>query len=108
MKAPRFLKSETVSRCHSSPTLLVRSRDGGLVTRNCLKCGRPDYVRMEHLPKLKCETCYGELEAGTNRDRNYQYSCSKCVRVWCLPDMLPDWSELFEYCGLFAVEGPKN
>ena len=33
MKAPRFLKSEALSRCHNSPSLLVLSRKGGLISQ---------------------------------------------------------------------------
>ena len=95
MKPPRFLKSDTLSRCHNSPFLLVQSRKGGFVSQNCLKCSRPDYVTMGQLPKLRCESCLGNLEVGTNRDGNYEYSCQTCQRVWSLPNMLPRWSDLF-------------
>lgn len=108
MKAPRFLKSVTLSKCHNSPSLLVCSRDGGFVSQNCLKCGHPAYVSIDQLPKLKCELCLvGNLVAGKNSDGNYQYECQQCHRRWNLPEMLPHWSELFDYCGLYAEIGPS-
>lgn len=105
MNAPRFIKSGRLSQCHNAPSLLVRSREGGFVSQNCLKCGHPNYVSIDQLPKLICEICYGDLKIGTNRERNYEYSCPKCERKWVLADKLPHWSDLFAYCGLFASEG---
>jgi DNA-directed RNA polymerase subunit RPC12/RpoP len=108
MKAPRFLKSETLSKCHSAPSLLVRSRDGGFISQNCLKCGHSSYVSIDQLPKLKCEFCLLiDLEVGKNDDGNYQYKCQGCGRKWNLPEMLPHWSELFSYCGLYTEMGQQ-
>ena len=57
MKALRFLYSEGLSDCCNSRMLLVRSREGGFVSRNCLRCGKPDYVGQHHLPDLDCDFC---------------------------------------------------
>jgi hypothetical protein len=106
MKTLRFLKSETLSNCHNSPSLLVRSRHGGLISQNCLKCGHSNYVSMDQLPKVKREFCLiMDLVAGKNHDGNYQYECHGCGRTWNLPEMLPHWSELFSFCGLYAESG---
>ncbi len=44
MRSKRFLYSTVNSRCCGNKALLVRSRSGGFVSRNSLKCGKPDYV----------------------------------------------------------------
>ncbi len=101
MKAPRFLLAIALSKCCESRSLLVRSREGGFVTRNCLKCGKPDYVSPAQLPTLECERCNGSLRVET-RDDNYVYSCEQCDAHWVLAEALPPWSDLFSYCGLVA------
>ena len=102
MRAPRFLYSNVCSKCHKAPTLLVRSREGGFVTRNCLKCGNPDWVSVEQLPKLDCEICGSLLTVEKLDGYNYFYVCARCKRNWELSRFLPHWSELFDYFGLIA------
>ena len=104
MKALHFIKSTPSSKCSCGvDTLLVWSRKGGLITRNCLKCGKPDWVALHHVPKVPCEFCKLPLEIITKEDdKNYWYVCSRCKRQWKLADELPHWSELFEYSGLAA------
>ncbi len=66
-----------------------------------MKCGKPDYVGMNHLPDLKCERCGGSLRVQV-RQKNYVYICSKCQAQWLIADSVPSWSELFPYWGLAA------
>lgn len=102
----RFILSTQLSHCHQAKELLVRSREGGFVTRNCLKCGHPDTVTLEGLPTLHCDCCGHMLESTIDNSDygNYYYKCGKCNRSWKLGDVLPDWFELFPYAGL-AVPG---
>ena len=102
MKAQRFLYGTQVSGCCKSKTLLVRSRDGGLVSENCLHCGRPAYIRLENLPILDCDFCCSPLKAKRDTTSSYVYHCEQCARVWKLADTVPHWSELFQYSGLAA------
>jgi hypothetical protein len=102
MKAPRLLFSSETSDCCNAPAMLVRSRQGGLVSRDCLKCGRSSYVRQDQLPELTCELCDGPLVAAKLDGRNYHYACVACKRGWKLADYLPHWSEVFPYSGLAA------
>src|ERR1700722_15201037 len=108
MKAPRFIYSAGNSPCCEYKALLVRSRDGGFVSRNCLKCGKPWYVKLNHLPTLDCEICVisrkviASLKPEQLDGENYFYRCWKCGAKWKVADYLPAWSELFEYSGLAA------
>jgi len=102
MKASRFLYSIGETECCNSRALLVRSREGGFVSRNCLKCGKSAYVRQEQLPTLDCDYCGTRLETKRDAYQNYVYYCGKCKHPWKLADNLPHWSELFSYCGLAA------
>jgi len=102
MKATRFLYSSSSSPCCSYKTLLVKSRAGGFVSRNCLKCGKSYYVNVAQLPELVCDFCEGRLNVRKSDGTNYHYECDSCNRRWLLASVLPDWTELFEYSGLAA------
>jgi hypothetical protein len=106
MKSERFIYSKTPSRCCGERALLVRSRAGGFVSRNCLKCGKSDYVTKFDLPDMLCDHCGQQLEICTTDSaggRNYSYNCSKCDHRWVLADVIPHWAELFTYSGLAAA-----
>jgi hypothetical protein len=82
--------------------ILVCSRQGGFVTRNCVRCGKPSYVNERQLPALQCERCDGQLKVMRTPDKNYAYAYDVCNVHWLLPGLLPDWSDLFPYWGLAA------
>ena len=94
MKTKRFILSSTRSNCHGAPALLVKSMEGGLVSRNCLECRKPYGVALGDLPTLECEKCGAVLEVGKDVRGNYLYACRKCGAEWSLPEMLPMWTEL--------------
>ena len=102
MRCNRFIYSRDRSPCCRAQALLVRSRDGGFVSRNCLKCGRPHYVSVPQLPELRCDTCSAHLRIGKVDGTNYHYICDKCPRQWKLAEVLPLWSEMFAFSGLAA------
>ena len=102
MNTKRFLYSSALSSCCNYKSLLVQSRAGGLISRNCLKCGKPDYVKVQQLPELECDFCDEELYVRKADGSNYHYVCDSCDLQWKLGSVLPDWSELFEYSGLAA------
>jgi hypothetical protein len=103
MRSKRFLFSKKPSKCCGYKALLMQSREGGLVSQNCLQCGKPGTVSLDDLPDLECDCCESIL-AKEIRQKNYFYACRKCNRVWQLSDNLPHWSELFEESG-FAPYG---
>ena len=40
------------------------------------------------------------------KERNYWYRCTGCRREWEIADIVPAWSEAFEYAGLAAPGDP--
>jgi len=102
MKTKRFLHSSASSPCCDYKALLVESRAGGFVSRNCLKCGKSHYVNVDQLPELVCEFCDSPLHVRKFDGTNYHYVCDSCSRHWHLGSALPAWSELFQYSGLAA------
>ena len=73
-----------------------------MVSQNCLKCGKPHYVRESELPEINCDLCGGRLTVQMVDGKNYYYVCGVCKRKWKLSECVPDWSELFSYSGLAA------
>lgn len=102
MRAARFLYGTDVSGCCKTKTLLVRSRDGGFISQNCLKCGQSGYITQDKLPRLDCDFCGTHLQVKKLDGSNYHYVCDGCGKSWKLADNLPNWSELFSYSGLAA------
>ncbi len=99
MEAKRLLYSNVESTCHRVKTLIVRSRQGGYVTRNCLKCGHPDYINETQLPRLSCDRCGDTLRIAMI-EKNYNYTCEQCGIWWRVADQVPHWSDLFGYAGI--------
>ena len=107
----RFIVLLTRSKCCDHPELLVRSRDGGFVTRDCLNCGRKaNYVHRNQIPDLDCELCRrtGRLRTVEPilKNRNYWYRCEGCRREWEIAEIVPIWSDAFEYSGIAAPGDP--
>jgi DNA-directed RNA polymerase subunit RPC12/RpoP len=90
-------------------SLLVVSRQGGFISLDCLQCGtRSAYVGKMEIPDLACEACGIDRVVEVNLvDGDYWYKCTRCRRSWKLGDILPSWSELFEYSGLGAPGDPS-
>ena len=86
-----------------SETLVVQSREGGFVTRDCTSCGESNSVRLVQLPVLICGGCSGELEPTKNRRGNYAYDCRVCAVSTELARIVPFWDEVFSYSG-YGIE----
>jgi len=101
------LQGPSPSKCCTVPTVIVQSRDGGLVSQNCSKCGHPDYIRLSELPPLACPRCKVQLQITDtkNNRKNYWYICPQCNSETLLANVVPHWSELFDECGLYADGG---
>lgn len=108
MRAPRFLYSRNPSACCRKRALIVQSRAGGFVSKNCLKCGKPDYVSVGELPDCDCDICGRRLRVEKVDGQNYFYVCARCDRNWKVGDNVPPWDELFEYSGLAAGGEPPS
>jgi hypothetical protein len=106
-----LILSLTASTCCHSKELLVQSRLGGFVSRDCLSCGsRSNYVALTQIPDLDCVGCLKSFNREATvepvlTDRNYWYMCTGC-RNWEIAAIIPFWSEAFEYAGLAAPGDP--
>jgi hypothetical protein len=97
---PNGLYSKGLSPCHRSRMVLVRSRAGGYVSRNCCECGKSYHVGVDALPELACDVCSVALTVTFLDGKNYFYVCGKCRRSWLLAALLPWWFEYVPFYGL--------
>ena len=107
----RLILSLTISTCCRDTEMLVLSRVGGFVSRDCLNCGlRSSYLRLAQIPDLDCADCLRFNRLGTVepllKERNYWYRCTGCRREWKIADIVPPWSEALGYAGLAAPGDP--
>lgn len=83
--------------------IVVRSRDGGVVTKDCDACGTAHAFRMEEVEELAghlyCLSCEGTLEGGKNAMDNYEVSCAICESHWVLARLVPKYTTTFRYPG---------
>lgn len=96
------LISTEVSPCCGYEAQIVQSRDGGFVSRDCLKCGRSHYVNERQFPRLACDSCKNPMDIKKLDGVNYYYACATCERYHKIADIVPPWSEVFPYSGLAA------
>lgn len=96
------LISTELSPCCGREAQIVRSRDGGLISRDCLKCGKSHYVNESQLPKLPCGSCGAPMQIKKLDGTNYFYECQHCKQCQKISDIVPPWSEEFRYSGLAA------
>src|SRR5215831_17643600 len=100
------LISTEPSPCCGMDAQIIRSRDGGLISRDCVSCGKSHYVNEYQLPKLPCETCNLAMKIRKRDGTNYFYECSQCGKYYKIADLVPDWREEFRYSGLAAHGDP--
>jgi ssDNA-binding Zn-finger/Zn-ribbon topoisomerase 1 len=86
---------ESVSPCHKADSIIVRSREGGFVTQNCVVCGKSRPLSRKEVPDLPCRRCGGKTSQVTNRYKNYAYSCSTCADAFELAALVPWYAEIF-------------
>ena len=99
---PLFLYAKPRSKCHGARCLIVRSRDGGMVSRNCIDCGKPEYIRPEDFPEVTCSHCNVRFNVAKADDGNYIFVCSSCGKQMMIAKIVPAWSDRFPYHGLAA------
>jgi len=96
------LYSKQTSECCGARARIVRSRDGGMVSQNCTRCGKPNYVRPADFPPVQCAACGTLLVIKKQDGTNYYFVCAKCNTQAKIADLVPDWSDLFVRHGLAA------
>lgn len=114
VERPLIILAPGVSRCCGQNSLLVRSREGGYVAKDCLECRKSsDYARLRDIPNLDCANCRQQGHRGTvqpfenkSDHGNYWYKCSQCHTQWRLAELLPSWKDIFEEAGLIAPGDP--
>ena len=88
--------------------IIVRSRDGGFVTQNCMKnCdrkgGRPSLVTPADLPVRQCSTCGVDMSVWLIGN-NYAYKCPQCDRTLMVHELVHPWQKYFREDGV-AIPG---
>lgn len=96
------LYSKSLSACHDAKCLIVRSRDGGMVSKNCIDCGKPYYISPPDFPDIPCPLCRKLFVVRKTDGRNYFFECVRCQKEVQVSFVVPDWSDHFRYSGLAA------
>ncbi|MGP8175287.1 MAG: hypothetical protein ACLP7O_12170 [Terracidiphilus sp.] len=96
------LCSKHRSKCHGAKCAIVRSREGGMVSQNCIQCGEPEYVRPEDFPDVPCQKCNNVQIIKKMDETNYYFVCVTCNIQCKVADVVPNWSDHFDYHGLAA------
>jgi hypothetical protein len=95
---PIRLSNGSKSSCCRYPTVLVQSMEGGFVTRNCPKCGKPETLSEEDFMALDlwvaCPSCRKPMDAGRLAHSNYGYTCRACDISIRLAALLPRYEDL--------------
>lgn len=73
-----------------------------MVSQNCIQCGKPEYVRPEDFPHVVCPKCHNVLVIKKQDGTNYHFVCVSCNIQWKITDLVPSWSDHFDYHGLAA------
>lgn len=99
MKTKRFIPTGNRTKCCGATEILVNSKTGRYITRNCIKCNKYHQVKISDLQQiadlqLECEKCSGQLIADRGVPSGYQYRCKKCKAIFDLPVMPPLWTDL--------------
>jgi hypothetical protein len=100
------LISAEPSKCCASDARIVASRRGGMISRDCLKCGQSGYVNEFQIPKLPCVTCHLPMQIKKLDGTNFFYICSQCEQYYKIADIVPPWHDEFSYSGLAAYGDP--
>ena len=104
---PLILYARRLSKCHGARCLIVRSREGGFVSRDCIECGEAEYIRLKDFPEVNCSRCKVRFEVSLADKMNYFFVCSSCGKQMKIADIVPPWSDRFQYHGL-AAYGDKR
>ena len=96
-------RAATLSRCCNAEALLVLSRPGGLVSKNCTNCKKSGCSHPEDFPPADC--C-GKKWPVVLIDKNYHYRCDVCGNVIKVGDFAPKWEDQFPYSPLVAPGDP--
>jgi hypothetical protein len=94
----------TPSRCCNAEALLVKSREGGYVSKNCTHCNKSGYAQPSDIEPFEC--C-GKIWPVVIINKNYHWQCGVCQTTAMVADYVPKWSDLFPYSPLIAPGDPR-
>jgi len=86
-----YIYTKWCSSCCKAKQIVVRSRRGGFVTKNCIECEKPRAVHLSELPD-QCPKC-GQYAKPIYIVNNYGYDCGSCGRFE-LAYVVPAWYEI--------------
>lgn len=94
---PVRIKGVGNSRCCGSPTLLVRTSEGGFVKELCSTCRKtdnlsnPEFLTISHRLHVECPECGGEMSVDNEAREhgNYAFLCEPCDLLLRLGDLVP-------------------
>lgn len=94
---PLRISGQSTCRDCNEGTVLVQSKSGGFITRNCPNCNNPETLPNRVFENLDlwiaCPSCKHRMEA-TMLHKNYGYVCYQCDIGIPLHELLPMWEDL--------------
>ena len=99
---PVRVRGVRVSACHSQPTWIVRSKEGGFITENCSECGKHTTLSRKGFYDLDicvaCPQCANVMSKimlpKDKKAANYSFACEPCGIFIRFADVLPDWKDI--------------
>jgi hypothetical protein len=79
-----------------------------MVSQNCTACGTPNYISPNHFPDMLCSECNTLFVIRKQDGKNYYWVCLTCGGSVKIADIIPSWSEYFDYHGLAAGDQIQN
>ncbi len=95
---PVRIQGGSKSKCCNKPTLLTQLLPGGFVTKDCSKCGNPEFLsKTEFFHEIdlwvSCPKCRQRMAQAMIKS-NYGYECKHCeMGIW-LAALLPRWEDI--------------
>jgi len=97
-----YFYAKELSECCGARSMIVRSREGGFVTKNCIACGTPSYIKADDFPDIRCNVCQKLYVIQKHDGTNYYFVCTTCDAAAKVADVVPEWSEKFRRHGIAA------
>lgn len=95
---PIRIQGGSKSNCCNATTLLTQLLPGGFVTKDCSKCGNPEFLsKTEFFHEIdlwvSCPKCRQRMAQAMIKS-NYGYECKHCeMGIW-LAALLPRWEDI--------------
>jgi hypothetical protein len=87
--------------------LIVESRKGGFVSKDCEFCGASNYITATEIPPVPCVRCANTQLVARDYWSNYVLKCLRCRTQTLLAQLLPRWDDLYPFDGL-PIHNPRE